>query len=197
MAMGGYAAKEVERHYGRAAALAERVGDADQSFIARWGVYYVTEIKGQWRRSEANVDQLLAIDPSMLRPDLPIQVHHAAATFYAATGQPGRARLHTERALEQYDQVLHADHRNLFGSHDPGVCAMCNEATALAAMGSLAAAAASADAAVALARDLDHPPTIAQAHWFRSVTLTLIGWLDDARDAVVETVAYAERHASD
>lgn len=193
MALGGYAAAEVEEMYRRARALAEAVGDADQQLVARWGEYYVTEIQGHWHESETNVRLLLDLDTARLRPDLVIQIHHAAATLASATGDVRGGLEHARRAIDEYDRELHVSHRFLFGSHDPGVCALGQTACMLALRGAIADALESADAGVELAIELDHPPTTALALWMRVMTMET---LDDpgVRRAIADTIAFCDEH---
>ena len=194
MTVDTYAAAAAKEHYDRAGALAARAGDQDQQFTALWGAYYVGEIQAQWKQAAVDVDHLLQLDVTTLRRDLPIQIHHAAATWAASIGDIERSLHHDRAIVAMYDRELHADHRFRFGAHDPGVCARGQMALGLAGAGSPVAALDSAHKAVELALELDHPPTTALALWFLAWTLYELDQLDEARPAVAELMAFCDQH---
>lgn len=194
MTVDTYAATVAKQHYERADALAHRVGDRDQQFTAMWGAYYVGEIQAEWNQAATNVDHLLQLDVTQLRPDLPIQIHHAAATWAGAIGDIPTSLHHDRTILELYDRELHADHRFRFGGHDPGVCAHGQMAIGLAGAGSPDEALAAARRAVAVADDLDHSPTTALARWFFAWTLYELDQRDDAHAAITELLTFCEQH---
>ena len=194
MTVDTYAAAAAKEQYQRAEVLAHDVGDRDQQFTATWGAYYVGEIQAEWKQAAINVAHLLQLDGTELRRDLPIQIHHAAATWAGATGDIHSCLRHDEAILAMYDRELHADHRFRFGGHDPGVCAHGQKALALAGAGSPDEALDAGRRGVDLARALDHPPTTALALWFFAWTLYELDQFDDARPAIAELMTFCERH---
>lgn len=194
MTVDTYAAAAAKQHYERAGALAHRVGDQDQQFTAMWGAYYVGEIQAEWKQAAINVEHLLHLDVTRLRRDLPIQIHHAAATWAAAVGDIQTSLHHDRAILAMYDRELHADHRFRFGGHDPGVCAQGQMAIGLAGAGSPDEALEMAHRGVDLAHELDHPPTTALALWFFAWTLYELDQRDDAHVAITELMSFCEQH---
>ncbi len=196
MTVRSFAANEPKQLYERAFDLATQVGDDDQRFIALWGAYFITEIQAQWKQSAENVERLLEIDTATLRDDLPIQIDHAAMTWAHSIGDTRTGLRHNQRVIDAYDRHLHANHRFLFGAHDPYVCAHGQRATGWVAAGRPDDAVESARTGVELARELDHPPTTALALWFFANALHDLDALDDARAAIAETISYCEQHGA-
>lgn len=194
MTVDTYAAAAAKQHYERAEALAHGVGDQDQQFTAMWGAYYVGEIQAEWKEAAVNVGHLLQLDVAQLRGDLPIQIHHAAATLAGATGDIETSLRHDRAILAMYDRELHADHRFRFGGHDPGVCARGQMAIGLAGAGAPDEALDAARRGVDLAHELDHPPTTALALWFCAWTLCELDERDSAQTAVTDLMSFCERH---
>ena len=194
MTVDTYVAAAAKQHYERADALAQLVGDPDQQFTAMWGVYYLGEIQADWKQAAVDVEHLLQLDVTGLRRDLPIQIHHAAATLAGATGDLPTMLHHGRAAVAMYDEELHADHRFRFGGHDPGVCAHGQMSIALAAAGSPDEALVAGHRSVELARELDHPPSTALALWFRAWTLYELDQRDDAHAATADVMTYCGQH---
>jgi tetratricopeptide (TPR) repeat protein len=196
MTVDTYAAAAAREHYDRASELADHVGDQNQQFTARWGAYFVGEIQAEWKQAAINVDQLLQLDATGLRPDLPIQIHHAAATLAGGVGDITTLLHHDRAILAMYDRELHADHRFRFGGHDPGVCGHGQMALGLAWAGSPDEALDFARRCVDLAHDLDHPPTTALALWFNAWTLYEVDQAADALSATAEVMSFCEQHGA-
>lgn len=196
MTVDTYASATAKEHYERAEEVAYLVGDRDRQFTAMWGAYYVGEVQAQWKQAAVDIAHLLQLDTTGLRHDLPIQIHHAAATWASSTGDLQTALRHDRAALAMYDRELHADHRFRFGGHDPAVCAHGQMGLALALVGSPDDALDAARRGVDLARALDHPPTTALALWFFAWTLYELDQFDDARPAIAELMTFCEQHAA-
>ncbi len=189
-----YASAEPKDLYDRAVVLATRIGDEDRRFTALWGGSYVMEIQARWKESRANIDALLALDRASLRPDLPIQIDHQAATYAALTGQHRRALVYSRRIVDEYDIALHQDHRHRFAGHDPGVCGTGQFAVALLLSGCPDEALSSAARAKELAAELGHLQSIALASFHRSTLLMGIGDRAPARREVEDLIAICRRH---
>jgi predicted ATPase len=81
-------------------------------------------------------------------------------------GNLSEARQHIERALALYRREAHGQHALQYGGHDPGVCGYVCDAVIGATMGYPDRALEDIQKSLALARGLEHPPTLAQALWF-------------------------------
>jgi predicted ATPase len=73
------------------------------------------------------------------------------------------ARKHVEAGLRLYQRESHGQHAHIFGGHDPGMCAYTFGAHIACILGHADESIRKIDQALALARDLAHPPTIAGA----------------------------------
>jgi tetratricopeptide (TPR) repeat protein len=193
MTVRGYASAEPKAQYDRAVELATQLGDEERRFTALWGGYYITEIQARWRESQANIEQLLALDRSALRPDLPIQIDHAVSTYAAMTGRYDLAIRHCRRIVDTYDRDLHRSHRRRFAAHDPGVCAMEQMAIALLATGHPDRAIEMAARGHTLADELDHPQTTALAGYLRCTLSMTMGDRAAAQPMVRSLIDHCRR----
>jgi tetratricopeptide (TPR) repeat protein len=194
MTVRGYASAEPKERYDRAVELATQLGDEERRFTALWGGYYITGIQARWKESEDNIEQLLALDRSALRPDLPIQIDHAVATYAALTGRYELAIHHCQRIVDTYDRELHRSHRRRFAAHDPGVCAMEQMAIALLATGHPDRALEMAARGLTLAGELDHPQTTALAVYIRCTLAMAMGDRAAAQPMVRSLIDHCVRY---
>ncbi len=174
IAMRGYAAPDVAHTYARAHALSREVGETSQLPNILWGlwVYYVTggslrdalETAAQYGAlSEAHPDDDgLAVETCQL---------HGVAHFYY--GEFEKALSHLERGREIYNPATHHAHVFAHGGVDTGVTVMMHEALALWASGRPDTARRRMRDALALARRLSHPFSLAMAYcyaaWFHTL----------------------------
>jgi hypothetical protein len=153
----GITAVETEQAYNRAHELAERQGDQRQLFTAVFGVWQAAAGAGRisdCRRLSNRLQQLAA---ETADEELSLQAHHSAWTTCMFAGEPATAREHCEAGRRVYDPERHRLHRQLYGSHDPGVCARYVGAHAEVQLGYPDTALASSGEALALDR-ADCPP---------------------------------------
>ncbi|MDW3176308.1 MAG: AAA family ATPase [Acidimicrobiia bacterium] len=193
MVVRGYASESARAAYREAADLALKVGDTASHFIAVWGGYYTTEVRADFHQSGSDIAELLAFDASSLRPDLAIQVDHAAATYFGAHGPLETAALHSRRMTESYDVELHHQHRYLFGAHDPGVCGNGQLGFHELLLGRPDTGLRFGLRAVRLAEALEHPPSMAIALMFDS-WISVTGRFEDAIDRVNRAVDFCSRN---
>ncbi len=194
MTLRGYAAQEPKTYYDRAYELAREVGDVDQQFTALWGGYYITEMRAYWKESEKNIKQLLTLDVSKLRPDLALQIDHAAMTYNSSTANFSKSVFHSRRISAAYDEDLHASHKYLFGAHDPCVCAHNQLAWSLILMGYPEQALDAVNQAEKLGRALNHPPSLAHALWAKCNCYLALEEFERARDSIEETIAHCTEY---
>jgi hypothetical protein len=79
----------------------------------------------------------------------------------AFAGDPAKTREHTDAGRLLYDPEKHASHRFVYGSHDPGACALLLGAWAEWLLGYPEKALASSADSVSLAERIAHPFTLA------------------------------------
>ena len=176
----GARAPEVERLYTRIRQLCEQVGEPQQLFRALWGLWHVSNSRGEYRKMRALGEQLLSLAQRLQDPDLLLEAHHALWTSLFTGGELAAARAHQEQGLRLYDPQRHRAHATLYSGHDPGVCCRYRSGACLWLLGYPDQAMASSQAALALAQQLAHPMSLAIAlywaamlhHMRREVPLT-------------------------
>jgi predicted ATPase len=162
----GQAAPEVERLYTRIRALCEQVGEPQQLFRVLWGLWAVSNTRGEYQTMRALGEQLLSLAQDLNDPDLLLEAHHALWTSLFTGGELTAARAHQEQGLRLYDPQRHRTHAALYSGHDPGVCCRYRSGGCLWLLGYPDQAVSSSQAALALAQQLAHPLSLAVAlYW--------------------------------
>jgi predicted ATPase/class 3 adenylate cyclase len=149
--------------YERAHELSEQSGDTRQLFMAVFGLWVSANGRGgmvECRQFSLRLQQLTVADAD---DGLRLQAHHSAWTTCLFSGEPAAVREHCEAGRRLYDPERHRLHRQLYGGHDPGACALYMGAQAYWLLGHPNSALAIAREALALAERIAHPFTLATA----------------------------------
>jgi hypothetical protein len=165
----GFAAPEVGRAYARALALCDDVGDVPERFVAVAGLEAYYSIRGDLPIASSLGRQMLVLGERSNDATHLIEAHHALGCNRLRAAELAKSAAHFEQAIDLYDLERRPDAHRLSG-HDPKVCCLGHLACVLWLNGHRAQARATADAAVAWADELAHPPTIALA-------LTTAAWV--------------------
>ena len=163
MSSKGASVPEVERTYLRARELGGQVGDDSQRFAALWGLWMFNITRARFQTAQGLVDELLAIAQRQSDPALLLEAHHAAWNTNFNLAELVSSRDHTEQGRRLYDPHEHRTHKFLYGGHDPGVCSRSYGGMALCLLGYPDQAWESAKDAVALAEELAHRGSLANA----------------------------------
>ena len=168
MATRGFGAPEVLEAYSRAEALCERLGERAEIFPALWGQWLFrwgrSEVDAAWRLCE----RLLALAEKSGDAGLKLQAHHAAWATSFGRGKLAEVRAHAEAGLALYDAKNHQAMASSYGNHDASACARYFTALSLALAGEEERARVMADNALAVARDLNDPFSLALTLFFAS-----------------------------
>jgi predicted ATPase len=159
----GWTAPEVERAYTRAQELCREVGETPQLFSALWGLWFFYMTSSQTQTARELGEQLLSLAQRAQDPALLLQAHHALGPTYLNTGDAVTGQVHLDQGISLYDAKQHRAHAFLYGGHDPGVCCLCLAAWGLWMLGYPEQALRRSREALALARELSHPTTLAHA----------------------------------
>jgi class 3 adenylate cyclase len=118
----GVSAVEAEQAYTRAYELAGPQGNQRQLFTAVFGLWQSASVRRIFdaRRLSNRLQRLTAESAD---EELLLQAHHSAWSTCVFAGEPLAARDHCEAGRRLYDPERHRLHRQLYGGHDPGVCA--------------------------------------------------------------------------
>jgi predicted ATPase len=101
------------------------------------------------------------------------------------------ARIHLEQGFALYDRQMHKHHAFLYGGHDPGVCCGGHAAEVFWLLGYPDEAKRKSQDAVALARELSHPSSMAHALSFAAWFHQLRGDREAVQSRVQESLSLA------
>ena len=164
----GYAAPEVARTYARARELCTQVGDTPQLFPVLLGLGRFYVVHGEFQTARGLGTHLMTMAEATGDATLRLAAHNALGivSFYA--GEFDAALAHLERGIELYDPEQHSPNRSTAFrlGQDPGVSCTTHAALALWVLGYPTRAAARMGEALALARSLAHPFSLAYACHF-------------------------------
>jgi TOMM system kinase/cyclase fusion protein len=184
LATKGFGAPEVERVYGRARELCRQVGETPQLFPALWGLWWFYEARPQLQTARELAEQLLTLAQRQQDPALLLQAHRAMGQTMLWLGELGAARTYLEQGIAIYDPQQHHSLAFRYGQ-DPGVGLRNFAAHALWYLGYPDQALERMHEAVALARELSHPFSLAFA-------LDQTAWLHQYRREAQLTQEWAE-----
>jgi predicted ATPase len=166
MAARGWGTPEAEESYSRARALCQELGGSPALFPALWGLWLFYWGRGPLDTAHELAQDLLQLAQSQGDDGRLLQAHHAAWATAFSRGDLGAACFHANEGIRLYDQHRHAAIAANYGNHDAGVCARLFLARASALLGRTEDAVRAGDDAVALARALKQPFSLALAHVF-------------------------------
>jgi predicted ATPase len=158
----GQAAPEVERAYARARELCAQGEDAPQLFRMLLGLYRFYGGRMQRQTARELVEQLYRLAQHVQDPDLLLQAHMARGTILLLLGEITTARSHLEQAIAFYNPQQHRSHAFRY-SLDPGVISLSRASWALWLLGYPDQAFSRSQETLDLARELAHPPSLANA----------------------------------
>ena len=165
----GFDAAEAAKAYTRARELAEQQGDSHQLFMSVYGLWQSANGAGRifdCRRLSNRLQQLTADGAD---DELALQAHHAAWATCMFAGEPAAAHEHSETGCRIYDPERHGFHRQLYGGHDPGMCARYFGAQARWLLGYPEQSLALGIAALELGQRIAHPFSFAIALQYQAM----------------------------
>ncbi|HEV2130334.1 MAG TPA: hypothetical protein VGR27_04505, partial [Longimicrobiaceae bacterium] len=158
----GYTSDNVLRVYVEALRLAEEVGDTTSRFHALCGRFAAHFVRAEFHLARTLADQLLEIAEQTQSDAMAVAAHTAAGITLVEGGACREAHQHLTQAVDLYEMETHAPLMYLSGQ-DYCVVALCYDGYALWTLGSPERALERAREAVALARSLEHPHSLALA----------------------------------
>jgi len=184
----------VDAVFERARELSEEVDSPSERFVATWGLWHFHNVRGAYETASALWGELMGLADAENDSGLLLQGHHASWTTNLCQGNFLSVREHTAHGREVYDIKVHQAHKIAYGGHDPGVCAGVFEGLTLWLLGYPDQALESFDAAVALARRLAHPMSLAQSLTYGNWVSVLRGEPERAEEHAAEAVRVATEH---
>src|SRR5262249_31600305 len=131
MAVKGYAAPEVERAYGRARELCERVGEPPELFPALYGLWVMQMVRGELRKTYELSEQLLRRAQDTHDPALLLYAHVSLGATLFWMGKLLSSREHLQTAMSLYDPERHPRLTFRYGGRDAGVVSLQSMARTL------------------------------------------------------------------
>jgi predicted ATPase len=191
----GMSAPRVGEAYARAHELARRRGDQHQQFQALYGLWQHNSGSGRIVAARPLSARLLRMTEHARDSGLRLQAHHSAWTTGLLGGDPVDGYQHAEAGIRIYDPEEHRSHRNIYGGHDPGACALYTGALLEWLLGYPDRALVRVDKAQALAERISHPFSMEIAVTYAAMLHLNRGEpeLAAARIAVAEAIAAEQR----
>jgi hypothetical protein len=166
---GGFQADEAAQAYTRASELAGQRGDAHQLFMATYGLWQSANGASRIPEARRLSNQLQQLSAHNADDELRLQAHHSAWATSLFAGEPTAAREHCEAGRRLYDPERHRLHHQLYGGHDPGICARCFDAQAHWLLGYPDKGLAFGNEALVLAKRIAHPFSLVVALLYHSM----------------------------
>jgi predicted ATPase len=178
--------------YERARALSETVGDAGERFAVLWGLWRSHRWRSDVATARRLVEELIEVAERERNPALLLQARHAQWTLAESSGSLMETLDCVRSGLAIYDPAARESEFYWLSGHDPAVCGYGSLAHVSWLLGYPERAIEYIDDALRLARQLGHPPSLANA---LVNALDLYLWRGDAmplRDLAEQLIALAE-----
>ncbi len=180
----GYASQEIERNYLKARELSHNKCGSEQYFLSVWGLWVFYLVRGPLATACDLAEQLLSLAEREQNPDLLIRAHESVGSTYSFLGRFEEAKTNLLAAKSHYDPTRHRS-QILPYAQDPGITARIILARTLWILGEVDQVEALSQEAIGMARQLEHPFTLAFA-------LATVSWIySTVRDAR-RTLIFAE-----
>jgi hypothetical protein len=175
-------------------ALAKAAPPGPQLFQATWGLYLDAASNSEVVRAKSLGEELLAISDALGDENLQYEALHHRWGLALFTGRIADLLDFTRQGIDRYDRGRHHALSNVFAGHDAGVCAYFCYAVGLAQAGRMATLSPTIDAALTLARELEHPVTLAFGLQGAATTTLTAGDYESCRRHAGQLVEMAERY---
>ncbi|MDF0676669.1 MAG: adenylate/guanylate cyclase domain-containing protein [Nitrospira sp.] len=156
----GYASDEIEHNYLRARSLSQENPGSERYFLSIWGLWVFQLVRGPLAKACTLADSLLSWANHQQNPDPLIRAHESVGSTYSFLGRFDEAKGHLRQAKSLYDPDRHRS-QTLPYTQDPGITARIMLARTLWILGEIDEVEALVTEAIAMARELEHPYTLA------------------------------------
>jgi predicted ATPase len=182
----------VETAYNRALELCRQVGETPQLFVALMGLWQFYLVRAQHQTARELGERLLNLAQNVGDSALLVQAHRALGEAFQNLGELVPAQQHLAQGSALYDPQHHHSRAAL---NDPGVFCLSFEAWVLWLLGYPEQALQRSQAALTLARELSHPPSLAAALVFAAILHQVRQERQLARDRAEAAMALALEQA--
>jgi hypothetical protein len=194
MGVYGWSGEEVGHAVERAAEIARRLESSADLAPSIANLWHFNVSRGRLDRADEISSDLRRIADELHDPEITLQAHHATWPTRWLRGDFMDASREIDAGMSLYDEHRHRHHRYVYLGHDPAVCALAIGSTVQWALGYPEQAMRLEEQATALARRLEHIPSLAQA---LSLSCELRKELRDVstlNDTATELLALSEEH---
>ena len=195
MSVHGWAAIEVGEVVERASEVGRLLESSQEiapSIANLWMFHYAN---GRIDAAEKISEDLFRIARDLDSAEVLLQAHHTAWPVRWSRGRLTDAIEHIDAGLALYDEKCHAHHRFRYLGHDPAVCGLSIASQLYSALGYATRAKDHGDQALALARRLNHEPSIVHGLWFVVESQTTRRDIAGVTANTAELLTLAEQHA--
>jgi tetratricopeptide (TPR) repeat protein len=165
----GFASPDVEENYSLALALVQRAGESPELFPVLEGLQSYYAVSGPLTTAHRLSQQMMQLAERTRDPTMQLEAHHVMGADLVRLARLDEARDHLERVLALYDDVV-AEQAFRWCGHDARVCCQAYLGLCRWHGGSPDRALAECESALAHARSLRQPASLAQA-------LFMVAWL--------------------
>ncbi len=158
----GYAAPEVEQAFERARALCCDMGDAPQIFPIQWGLWAFYVVRAAFDQAWETAQTMLRMAQAKNDANLLLEAHFSVGLTHYFQGRPVAALEHLSQVIVLDSPQRDRSFTNQTGQ-DAGVCGLAYGGLVLWQLGHLDEALQRSREAVALARHIQHPFSLAYA----------------------------------
>jgi predicted ATPase len=177
----GYAAPDVESMYSRARELCRQVGETPQLFPVMWGLWAFYTARAEHREGYELAQQCVTLARRIQDAEFLLESDVALGTTLFWRGEFVPSRTYLEHGVTLYSPEQYRSHTFLYGQ-DPGVWCHCFLASLFWVLGYPDQALKKSQEALALAQEVNHPPTLAFALLVLSVVHLFRGEWELARE---------------
>jgi predicted ATPase len=161
-AIRGHSGPEVGRAYARARELCQQIGETPQLFPTLWLFIQFYQMRAEFHTAMELAEQMLPLAQRAGDPLLTALAHLSQGVVLQFVGEFASSRAHVEHMLDFYDPKQHHPLTFIYGI-DPGVYSLTFTFWTLWPLGYPDQALKRSQEAIALARELDHPFSLAFA----------------------------------
>lgn len=199
LATKGYTS-EVEEAYTRALELSQTAGDLHQSFPVLRGLYSFYTFRGEFDKVLPLGEQIMDLAERYNDPDLRIEGHFVLGSYFAFTGNTAAGLEHWEKGISLIDPHRQRSNRFRLGNYT-GVSSYVASSLILWGIGYPDRSLQYAQAALELAKEIDHPYSQAYAlyhigflHYWRHENETSLSYAQELLD-IAEKYQFQIWHA--
>ncbi|OGO17115.1 MAG: hypothetical protein A2Z14_13250 [Chloroflexi bacterium RBG_16_48_8] len=189
----GYGAPEVQEAFSRARELSLQVLDPFQLFPLIYGLRTFYLMRAEHKTAREIAEQLIALAEQEQDPSFFLQAHEALGSTLFYLGELPLARVHLEKGIDLYNAQEHQAHAFLYGQ-DPGVACRSYLGLTLWSLGFPEQGLKWIEGALHLAREGDHPFSLALALDFAAFFFVLCRESDSAQFHAEEAVVISDKH---